>query len=447
MSTSQRTCGIRIRSRVWVETEVDNELHSKAYSLCVMSFKTLFLVYVRRDIMLQSARYDVALEDYNRYLVATLEKFDQEKQLVIAKIDELAKDQDALKDLREVVAKQSNEILKYQQDLSEHRLMLQEEREKVARLMNENAVLVAQGEDDREKIASLIRMRRTELSQRADEEASSFPMRVSIMRPGATQPKRGEPQSMSLRSVVTDYAGAKVHITKPSAHTIDSLIQPPPSSALVTALSREIEGLKLQVDSQRRAYENDRAIRVCEERDRHHAQEETLRKYAATIDHLQALQNETTRDLVTYRHNAQIKERNLYGEIEVLRNAVEEARAQLHRERNTQTAGIQMAIQSADTRHQDVVHSLRQEIEDRTRGFRLEKDALLTRIEELTNELDKAHQKALRDKRSKKRLQEQHKLENEGLQTEIHLMKQHLRAVEKKIYFTQARAQDERATV
>lgn len=393
-----------------------------------------------------SARYDVAIQDYNRYLIASLEKCDSEKEAIISKIDAIAHDQDGLKGIRETVSKQSTEILKLQQDASETRLMLQEEREKVARLMNENAVLSAQGDDDRSKIASLIRMRRNEMMQDdAVSQAQKFPMRVSIMRPGSSMnPKRGEPHSMSLRSVVTEYAtsGAQVHVdVKSSPAEIDAIVhQPPPSSTLVSALSREVESLKQQLDSQRRAYEHERAIRVCEERDRHQAQEETLRRYAGTIDHLQALQNDTTREFVTFRHQSQISERVLQGELEKHRQASEDARRALAKERSSQTAGIQMAIQNADTRHHDILSSLRADIEERTSSFRREKDSLMAQLSELEEENRTLRSKVQKERAQKKRLIEQQKLENEGLHTEINLMKQHLRAVEKKIYFTQVRS-------
>jgi hypothetical protein len=390
------------------------------------------------------ARYDVAVQDYNRYLVASLEKCDSEKELIISKIDAIARDQDDLKDVRDIVAKQSAEILKLQQDFSESRLMLQEEREKVARLMNENAVLSAQGDDDRTKIASLIRMRRNEMMQ-DDAMVQKYPMRVSIMRPGISgNPKRGDPHSMSLRSVVTDYAltnGTQVHVdVKSSPAEIDAIVnQPPPSSTLVSALSREVESLKQQLDNQRRAYEHERAIRICEERDRHQGQEEVTRRYAATIDHLQALQNETTKELVTYRHHAQIAERALQGELETYRQAAEDARRALAKERSSQTAGIQIAVQNADTRHHDVLSSLRADIEERTSTFRREKDSLMSQVSALEEENSVLLGRVQKERTLKKRLVEQHKLENEGLHTEINLMKQHLRAVEKKIYFSHAR--------
>ena len=92
---------------------------------------------------------DAALVDYNRYLVASLEACDGEKQFIINKLDDVATAQSKLGDLRDELRLKERTIFQLQHDLSEHRLMLQEEREKVARLINENAVLQAQAEDDR----------------------------------------------------------------------------------------------------------------------------------------------------------------------------------------------------------------------------------------------------------------------------------------------------------
>ena len=75
----------------------------------------------------------------------------------------------------------------------------------------------------------------------------------------------------------------------------------------MTALSAEVEGLKQQLDAQRRAYEHERPS-VCEERDRQQTKKMPAR-YSSTMEHLQ-LNNETTKELVTPRHQWIMTERN-----------------------------------------------------------------------------------------------------------------------------------------
>jgi hypothetical protein len=245
--------------------------------------------------------------------------------------------------------------------------------------------------------------------------------------------------SLSLRSVVADYAvdcnAPNLSVRDPAA--VDALaVQPPPSSGLVSALSKEIESLKQQLDAQRRAYEHERSVRVCEERDRHHAQEDALKKYSMTIDYLQNLNNESTKDLVTYRHQQLIAERQLHGEIEVLKASLAEANAAVAKERSRQTADMHLAIHNSETRHQDIISKIRDDYEEKKSVFSIEKQRLEHTIHSLTEELNKTKSMLAHEKKAKRRLVEQHKYENVGLQTEINLMKQHLRAVEKKVYFT-----------
>ena len=390
---------------------------------------------------------DAALVDYNRYLVASLEACDGEKQFIINKLDDVATAQSKLGDLRDELRLKERTIFQLQHDLSEHRLMLQEEREKVARLINENAVLQAQAEDDRSKISSLVRMRKAEAIQASQEDP--YPVRVSVMRsaPGTAavgkskQGQRGEPMSMSLRSVVTEYAAPQVHIdVKASTAAVDALVQPPPSSGLVTALSAEVEGLKQQLDAQRRAYEHERALRVCEERDRQQTQEDVLARYSSTMEHLQQLNNETTKELVTSRHQWIMTERNLHGELEIVRHDLEETKRLLVQQRSRQTADFQRVLKASDTQHHDVVVKLRREILDRTETHTQEQKQLQEQLAALQEQLETAKSLVAKEKKSKKRLAEQHRFENEGLQTEINLMKHHLRSVEKKLYFAHVRA-------
>lgn len=324
--------------------------------------------------------------------------------------------------------------------------MLQEEREKVARLINENAVLQAQAEDDRAKISSLVRMRKAEAIQASHEDP--YPVRVSVMRavPGTASSNKSKsgrdgPMSMSLRSVVTEYAAPQVHVdVRASTAAVDALVQPPPSSGLVTALSAEVAGLKQQLDAQRRAYEHERALRVCEERDRQQTQEDVLARYSSTMEHLQQLNNETTKELVTARHQWIATERNLHGELETVRRELEETKRLLVQQRSRQTADFQRVLKASDTQHHDVVVKLRREILDRTESHVQEQKSLQEQITELQQQVEHAKAQVAKEKKAKKRLAEQHRFENEGLQTEINLMKHHLRSVEKKIYFAHVRA-------
>ena len=382
------------------------------------------------------------IDDYNRYLIATLERGDAEKRLIIERVDAICVDQGAVSELRNSLRERDSTIFLLQVELSDLRLALQEEREKTARLMNENAVLLAQGEDDRVKISNLVRMRRSEFA--VDAAQASAPYRVAVQRSTNKDLTRTSgDSSMSLRSVVTGYPRTAKEVSTAGSKDVADAVQPPPASTVVTALAKEVDLLKRQLDEQRGAYEKDRAVRVSQERERFQQQQDTIHKYATTIQQLQEVHSEATKELVTYRHEQQIIERRLRGDMDQLRSSLSDVRHQLTQSHARQSADLQLALQSADTRHHDVVSKLRSDLLERKEALASDRELADRRITVLENDLRKSQTALAAERRSKHRLIEHHRFETEGLQTEINLMKQHLRAVEKRAFFASCRGLSE----
>src|SRR5206468_3573921 len=118
------------------------------------------------------------------------------------------------------------------------------------------------------------------------------------------------------------------------------------SSTLVASLSKEAETLKTLLDEQRQSYEKDRAVRLADERSRDQHLTASLKKQAETIDNLQQLFNQSTKELCGLRHSALILERELRGEIEVLVARAAEAERQLAIERAKRTTDMNVVVGS-----------------------------------------------------------------------------------------------------
>ena len=388
---------------------------------------------------------DVSINDYNTFLVATLERFDAEKAHLLTHFDAVKPDQAALCDLRRELVERQREISMIAEERSTLSAVVQEEREKVARLFSENASLIAQAEDDRNKIASLLRMKSTAVQE------DRVPLRIAIGSKGTTTSSKWGTATMSLRSLVSGSASSP-QSAYPIIAANDALrvvAQPQqlltlqeaavlsnPSSGLVTALSKEVETLKTLLDEQRVAYEHDRIRRVMDSKTQQHDLRSAIDQCTSTIEHLQGVSNEATVELCQYRHQQQIVERGLRGEIEILRVAVLQARQDLSKERSRKTADLQIAVENSDHRAQDNMDHLREEFSQRKEVLLKENEQLHHNRSILQQRVHQLEEVVKLEKKNKRRAAQRHNLDTEGLHTEINLMKQHLRAVEKKVYFS-----------
>ena len=386
------------------------------------------------SFFLQMSCPTVSKTDYEQHLIAALEQQDSEKQLILAKLDGIVTAQSELSDLRVELVHRTRELHETQQKLSDARIMLQEEREKVARLVSENAAHLCQEEDDRTRIASLIRLVRSELDHH--EDGGDTPV---VVRPASSGLRAKKSQhSMSLRSLVSQPSRvpiAQVRATV-SASSIESAMQPPPNSGLVGALRKEIDTLKTQLDEVRHAYEKDRSERLTDERSRYRQQEDALLKYSKTVDHLQAMLNETTRELCQYRQSSQAVERGLRGDIEALRASCAELEAALEKERCRRTADMKESLHMAAVRSNDVVEKLRAAARENERKNGERAEAATKQIQELEEELAKVKDANQSLKRRSAADLERSRLQVEGLKSDLNLCKQELRAVQKRVYFS-----------
>ncbi|KAF8302748.1 hypothetical protein TcYC6_0043610 [Trypanosoma cruzi] len=405
-------------------------------------------------------------DDYVRMLLHTIREHDAEKLALAQRIEDCVKPERAeTQRLRRELAKKDQEIGKLQQELSETCLMLQEERERANRLLHENTVLHAQAGDDRARIASLLRLRQqakaapAAASSEEDANADGRQQRQGRDRkqsstPVAEQSRFSSPfhrksnkssnsfgggGTMSLRqAVLAPQPAAGEELLKLEADTaVQEALQPPRSSTVVTALGEEVHMLQEQLDAQRATYEQERKKRLLEERERARRHAEDVERYIRTIDDLHALHQKSLADLIHYRHDTRIEQQEMHATIEKLRVSLDEALTIVETDRRRHAADLQLMQRRMGENTDTVMRRLRQELEE-CRAFSLvekEQNAALLAAREA--EIEKLRGELKRERKRQRRVEERHRLEFEGVNSEVSLMRQAVRAMEKRVYYSQ----------
>ena len=429
------------------------------------------------------------LKDYNRFLLQSLEAHDEERKTLVAKFDDLANAQQPLGDLRQELIDRTAELHETQRLLNEQRLVVQEERETAARLIAENHVLMSRIEDDRSKVGALLALRKQETSMPTSD--ARYPVMVTIPRGGSAntsanattpitahaQPNQsgasaGVPhESLSLRSFVSQpslmHVGNRrvgpAHNTSGGARgggaasaasgsTLaagvadtsglgDAASPPHHVSTLVVNLGKEVETLKDLLEEQRRAYERDRAQRNVDERAREQKYVGDLKKYSSTIDAMQLQLNEAAKQHANDRHRTNQIERHLRGETEVLTVRAAEAERLLAVERARHTTDLHSALESQTVRAEHVVGSLRQRAKEKDERHVAETKRAEGALDTASKDVHRLSEAYERERRQRLRVEKHAKCEAEGHRSEINLMRQQLRTLEKRLFFMSAQQQ------
>ncbi|EAN79618.1 hypothetical protein, conserved [Trypanosoma brucei brucei TREU927] len=372
-------------------------------------------------------------EDYVRMLRHTIKQHDAEKLALIERIDSCLKPEQAeAQRLRCEAAQRVEELGKVQRELSETRSMLQEERERANRLMYENVALHAQAGDDRATIAALMKQTaaaRSGAQKLPNPTASTSPTRRT------TSKRRSGQQTISLRQACAtqqhDTTGDEDPYTSNSANELSS-----PSSALVAALREEVEMLKSLLDAQRAMHETERASRLQEERELERRRTEMTGTHLASIERLHGLHQASLADLIQTRHDMRIENRELRGTVERLQVALSDALATLKEERQKHTVDLQRQRQIADENAKVVTERLRRQLQERRALLITERERYGALLVQRGAELTRLREERTKDKKRLRELEKWRRLEVEGVNSEVNLMRQELRAMQRRMWFS-----------
>lgn len=213
------------------------------------------------------------------------------------------------------------------------------------------------------------------------------------------------------------------------------------ATAHLLALTAEVNMLRQQLDQQRITYEHERGLRSREADEVHRQHLDQEAKYRAALEQLELLHEESLRDLVQYRHATEKQLRDVRGQVDWLRAALQEALDLAEKDRRRQHNEVYATEQRISRQYYPKVQSLHAEVEECRRSSLAQAHdhaKLLAEKEALVEEL----QQRLRAEASqRKRIEERYRLEMEGVHSELDLMRQSLRQMERRVYYRDARDQ------
>ncbi|CAJ1986899.1 hypothetical protein conserved [Leishmania donovani] len=224
----------------------------------------------------------------------------------------------------------------------------------------------------------------------------------------------------------------------PSAHTITANTA---AATHLLALNEEVNMLRQQLEEQRITYEQERGVRTTENDELHRQHLEKEAKYLATIDQLEVLHEESLRDLVQYRHTTEKQLRDVRGQVDWLRAALQEALDLAEKERRRQHNEVYATEQRMSRQYYPKVQSLHAELEECRRGALAQAQENAKAIAQKDALVAELRQKLKAEVSHRRRIEERYKLEMKGVHSELDLMRQSLRQMERRVYYRDVRDQ------
>lgn len=218
-------------------------------------------------------------------------------------------------------------------------------------------------------------------------------------------------------------------------------MKPPEATTVsqVVALMEEVQMLRQQIDAQRSAYEKERNLRMLEERRQHREFAEERENFAATLKRTEELSECCLQELVSSRQTYEQKLHASASEITALKKNLMEAldfAEKVQRENNQTVAHAEGA---AEMKFKQRIADMKSGIALRKKRWEEERRQLVELLEDKQARLTSLSTQ-LSAAREKLRKEEQRfALEKQGAESELQLMRQSLRQLEKKLYFAKAR--------
>ncbi|KAG5484758.1 hypothetical protein LSCM1_06580 [Leishmania martiniquensis] len=223
-----------------------------------------------------------------------------------------------------------------------------------------------------------------------------------------------------------------------SLHTITASTG---TTAQLLALNEEVNMLRQQLEEQRITYEQERGARSRENDELHRKHLEQEAKCRATIEQLELLHEESLRDLVQYRHSSEKQLRDARGEVDWLRAALQEALDLAEKERRRQHNDVYATEQRMSHQYYPKLQSLHAELEECRRGAFAQAHESAKAIAQKDELIEELQRKLKAEAKQRKRIEERYRLEMKGVHSELDLMRQSLRQMERRVYYRDVRDQ------
>jgi DNA repair exonuclease SbcCD ATPase subunit len=210
-------------------------------------------------------------------------------------------------------------------------------------------------------------------------------------------------------------------------------------TAQLLALQEEVHMLRQQLEEQRATYEQERGARTREDNAQHRRAQEQLATYAATVEQLEALHEESLRELVLYRHGTEKQLRDLRGQVEWLRVALHNASELAEKDRRQQHNEVYATEQRMAKQYYPKVQSLHSELAEYRRSSAAQARDYAAALAKKDEQIAALQQRLKAEAAQRRRVEERYKLEMDGVHSELDLMRQSLRQMERRVYYRNVR--------
>lgn len=246
--------------------------------------------------------------------------------------------------------------------------------------------------------------------------------------PASSAQKEGAPAADGISAAATD--SLAITVTANAA-----------STAQLLALNGEVNMLRQQLEEQRSTYEEERGARTRDDNERHRRAQEQLAKYAATVAQLEALHEESLRELVHYRHSTEKQLRDVRGQVEWLRGALQSALELAEKDRRQQHNEVYATEQRMSKQYYPKVQSLHSELAEWRRTAAAQARDYAATLAQKDEQIAALQQRVKAESTQRRRVEERYKLEMDGVHSELDLMRQSLHEMERRVYYRNMRDQ------
>ncbi|XP_040292364.1 coiled-coil domain-containing protein 77 [Bufo bufo] len=392
------------------------------------------------------------LEYYRRKIA----EFDEEHEDLVKRLEQYKATYEEQHKLQWEMRQREEEIAELQRALSDMQVYLFQEREHVLRLYSENDRLKIRELEDRKKIQQLLALVGT-----GSGEITYFhkepPNKVTVPQRSI---QTGDPhERIEHRPCRSGTAGKRLQL-KPSGKSDRALAQGKPDDQ---TLLLQVEALQAQLEEQTRlskeqveALLDDRKIRMEEAQVQHQRDQAKIKETTDKLNKTQKLLYESTRDFLQLKFEGRANEKSWMAEKDRLLQELDRCREQLakyrdpeqEREQEIEILRLSQAERVARTSRSEEVKNLTEQLAQAHRlsdMYREQCVALEDELGKIREEGDVGREifKERSDKVAKRlqlmtqryeALEKRRNMEVEGFKTDIKLLRQKLRDVEKQLF-------------
>ncbi|KAM8971854.1 coiled-coil domain-containing protein 77 [Pelodytes ibericus] len=391
------------------------------------------------------------LLEYYRKKIA---EFDEEHEDLVKRLEQYKATYEEQHKLQWEMRQREEEIAELQKALSDMQVFLYQEREHVLRLYSENDRLKIRELEDRKKIQQLLALVGTcsgEITYFHKEPPNKVTIPQRTIQSGDSHERREQRPSRAGAKRVTLKSSAKEKVTRVPEKSDDQ------------TLLLQIEALQAQLEEQTRLSKeqiesllDDRKIRMEEAQVQHQRDQDKVKQLTEKLNKTQKLLYESTRDFLQLKFEGRANEKSWMAEKDRLLRELDRCRDQLvvvqdperERDHELEVLRLSQAERVARTSRNEEVKSLSEQLAQAHRLSEMYREQCVTLEDELARireegDVGREIFKERSDKVAKRlqlmtqryeALEKRRNMEVEGFKTDIKLLRQRLKDVEKQLF-------------